>query len=128
MLSYSVRSRLAKKSPRPTFMPKVEALEDRTVLSTVFLANNGFEAPNLLSNASGNYKYPLGGGAITLADQGGAGWTFSGLTGVADNGSDPFGNSFNVVNANNGNHDGTTSQFGQAALIQNAPDYSAVPS
>jgi hypothetical protein len=94
-------------------------LEDRTVPSVVFPANNGFERPNLLSNGSGNFHYPLGGGAVTLADQGGAGWVFSGLTGVADNGSDPFGNSFNVVNATNSNQDGTTSNFGQAALIQN---------
>ena len=46
------------------------------------------------------------------------GWSVSGLAGVADNGFDPHGNSFNVVNATNANHDGTTSTFGQAAFIQ----------
>ena len=123
MFDFFRRMKPARKTTRQTassWKLQLEILEDRTVMSVIYPANNGFELPNLQSNTSGNYQYPLGvGGAVTLADQGGSGWTFSGLTGVADNGSDPNGNSFDVVNATNGNADGTMSSFGQAGLIQN---------
>ncbi len=123
MFPFFRRMKPARKTTRPKVVSwklHLEVLEDRTVMSVLFPANNGFELPNLLSNTYGNYQYTLGGGGpVTLADQGGSGWTFSGLTGVADNGSDPGGNSFNVVNATNGNADGTMSTFGQAGLIQN---------
>ncbi len=81
---------------------------------TLYPANNGFELPNLTGNGGGQgnaygYANQLGGeGPLTIP-----GWTFTGGSGVAANGS-----AFGVSGAVNGNHDGTMSTYGQAGLLQ----------
>ena len=74
--------------------------------ATIYPSNNGFEVPDM----GGGYNY----------SPSGAGWTFLSPygfgafgTGIAANGS-----AFNVMNAPNGNSDGTTSTIGQAAFFQ----------
>jgi hypothetical protein len=81
----------------------------------IYPVNNGFEVPNL---GSGILAYGYGPdaaalGAIALPSSSGVGWTFTGTTGIAANGSE-----FAVSGATNGNHDGTNSTSGQAAFIQ----------
>jgi hypothetical protein len=69
------------------------------------VANSGFEQPNV----GGGYRYGDGfgpGSPITIAEQGGAGWTFVNGAGIAANGS-----AFGVANAS-GN---------QAGFIQGGP-------
>ena len=69
----------------------------------IYPVNNGFEVPNLGASTFFAFAYRPAA----------PGWTFTGSTGIAANGS-----GFTVVGATNGNHDGTTSTSGQAAFIQ----------
>jgi hypothetical protein len=83
--------------------------------TTIYPANDGFEVPNLGSNASGTSK--------PAADSK-AGWTFVGQSGITFNGGPfQFWGSFE-----NGNNDGTSSRAGQAAFIRGGDGTTAGPS
>src|SRR5439155_1641517 len=59
---------------RRVFLPTIQALEGRQLLSTVLLSDGGFESPSL---GAGSFQY----------DPAGTPWTFVGGAGVSGNGS-----------------------------------------
>ncbi len=78
------------------------------------VVNNGFESPDLGAGGYGygpDHPYGLGVPQLPSAPPG---WSFSGTTGIAANGS-----AFGVTGATNGNSDGGTSTSGQAGFVQN---------